>query len=225
MRAKSYLFSLLSALLLTILLPHFQASQANVNTLMSQSLNDYRIEVRLDHVRQVLILDMKNAPFGARNFIEVQTLTGSNGNLNVSYIPVFPGEDGHLRVELPCTSSLTDADIRLTAFAIDPAGLIHQSHYWTLQRRHLNLLSDSLSQGPEIERELVEEAYASVDGLNPASAMSIRYYNTGISHLYVSDNGLGFGQTAFNSSGTLYSAEPSLGMRLSAGPAGVFTAN
>ncbi len=225
MRSKILMYGLASALLMSGLISSFLSLQANPSFVVSQSMTDYRIEVRLDHVRQVMILEMKNAPMFSRNYIEVQTMVSATSTLTVTYIPVYPDQDGYLRAELPCTSSLVDADIRLTAFAIDPAGLIYQSHFWDLERRHFNKLSDANSLYGYVDKDIREEARASIDRLNPNSSMSIRYYNTGVSHLYVSDSGLGVGPTAFLSSGTLYSASPSLGMRLSAGPAGVFTAN
>ena len=225
MRAKFLMIGLVAALAATAFIPSFEDIQASPSFVVSNSMNDYRIEVRLDHVRGNLILEMKNAPFLSRNVIEVETQHLPSQTITVSYIPVMPDADGYLRAELPLKSSSNDANIRLTAFALDMQGLIHQSHFWTLERRHLNKLSDGVALHSYVEKDIIEESFASVESLHPGSAMSLRYYFTGESHLYVSDTGLGTGAASFASSGTLFSAAPSLGMRLSAGPAGVFTAN
>ncbi|MFT7619311.1 MAG: hypothetical protein ACI97A_002961 [Planctomycetota bacterium] len=225
MRAKLLMLTVAFALIAAALVANFGSTQANPSFLLSQTMNDYRIETRLDHVRGVMILEMKNAPPLSRNFIEVQALIQPGSSFSVSYIPVYPNLDGYTRVEIPMPASTVDADYRLTAFSIDAVGNVHQSHFWTLQRRHFNNLDDADAVYGYVEKELTEEAFASSEYLNPNSAMSFRYYYEGDSHLYVSDSGLGTTTSAFTSSGTLYSAAPSLGMRLSAGPAGVFTAN
>lgn len=202
-----------------------EATQASTPIVLSQTMNDYRIEVRLDHVRGVAVLEMRNAPPHSRNFIELQTLLVPSGTFSLVYLPVYTNSDGYTRIEVPLSASMADADFRLTAFAIDAIGNVHQSHFWTLKRRHHNQLSDVNSIYPFVKKELTEESIASVESLNSITAAALRYYYTGESHLYVSDTALGTGPAAFNSSGSLYSAAPSLGMRLSAGPAGVFTAN
>lgn len=226
MRAKFLFLAVIASLVGSAFIPQTAPVQANpASFLMSQSLNDLMIEVRLDHCRQVMILELRNGIPQAQHVIEVQSFKLATQTLNVNYIPVTPDEAGYLRTEIPLHGSSVDADIKLTAFAMNHDGSVHQSHYWMLQRRSLTALSDATATYPYIMRELVEESRASLESLNPLSAMSIRYYNLGDSHLYVSAAGHGVGSTAFSSAGTLFSASPSLGMRLSAGPAGVFTAN
>ncbi len=226
MRARLLLFAFFAALCSSVLLPSPDAVQGSPMAVqVSQSMSDYRIEVRLDHVRQNLILEMSNAPAFSVNVIEVQTFTANNQSLVTTYIPVHPDIDGYFRHVIPLSSYSTDADIRLTAFAIDPQGIVHQSHYWTLERRHFGTLNDATVLYSYVDKELRDEVLLSIDCLNPLSPMSKRYYHTGVSHLYASDTNLGVGPAAFASSGSLYTGAPSLGMRLSAGPAGVFTAN
>ena len=226
MRVKLLLLVFFAALCSSVILPAPDAVQGSPMTVqVSQSMSDYRIEVRLDHVRQNLILELKNAPPLSVNVIEVQTFAASSQSLVTTYIAVHPDIDGYFRQVIPLNSNSTDADIRLTAFAVDSQGILHQSHFWTLERRHFASLGDATVLYKYVDKELRDEAQFSVDRLNPLSPMSMRYYHTGISHLYASDTNLGVGPAAFASSGSLFTGAPSLGMRLSAGPAGVFTAN
>ncbi len=234
MRAKTlFILALIVSMTMSMAVPGeaggAQAGQQpNQPAPWGRATDTFFIELRLDQVRERLLLDVGMAPMHTAVFVEVQkTVHNGDGTQTTSldFHSVLVDSNGAASVAVPVNHSPDVIDYTIMAHAVHVDGTVTSTERWALLSRPVSGITDIEALFSGLYRDLVEEMIASRIALNDNTAIGQRFIVHGMSQSFVSALPHHPLEFSISGPGTVYTALPLSSMRLSSGPAGVFTAN
>ncbi|MCB9833626.1 MAG: hypothetical protein H6807_14245 [Planctomycetes bacterium] len=189
---------------------------------------EFWLELRLDQVRQQLLVEIGQCPANTLVFLEVQTTfydrNGSQGTYQ-HFHPVMVDASGHAAAAVALYGGEDVVDYKLTAYALHADGTVESSEGWSLLARPVTGAVDIEVNYPGLFEALTIEMQESQQALSFDSPMGQSFAWEGFTQAFVPINPQNSSYFSVSGPGTVYTALPMSSMRLSAGPAGVFTAN
>lgn len=203
-------------------------ASAQVPPAWGSATDDFYLELRLDHVRQKLHVEVGQAPAYSPVYIEVRTsrkLPDGTVTQSLDYHIMQTGMDGRALVNVHVHPEIYDVNRRIKAYTIDKFGIVDETQAWQVKGRRAHGYKDIESFFPGLYGELLAENELSLFELNPTSMINRRFEWKGFSFTFAPDTAPDSLEIDLSGPGMVYGIAPMSSMRMSSGPAGVFTAN